>query len=133
MSQVLPVVRYLIVCDDVVIDPANNHRVSIIGLIGKLRSAEVPPFPILQRELCIFAQLTGCRGPAQGRIEIRNADTNDLVFRTKSHTMQFTNDPLDIQGVTFRIHGCLFQEAGLYWVHFWYNEEAIAQQPLIWK
>jgi len=30
----------------------------------------------------------------------------------------------------FRIY-CLFQEPGLYWVQFWYNEQMIAQEPLV--
>ena len=133
MSQVLPVVRHMCVCEDVEIDAANSHRISIIGLLGNLRSLDEPPFPIVQKQICVYLQLTSCRGPAQGCIEIRNADTDELVFRTKSHTMQFRNDPLEIQGVKFRIRGCLFREPGLYWVQFWYNEEMLAQQPLLWK
>ena len=133
MSQVLAVVRNMYLCDDVVIDGANSRRISLIGLIGNLRSLDEPPFPTIKEQICVYLQMTSCRGPAQGRIEIRFADTDELVFRTKSHTMQFRNDPLEIQGVKFRILGCLFQEPGLYWVQFWYNEDMLAQQSLVWK
>ena len=133
MSQLLPVVRNMYLCEEVEIDEANSLRISIIGLLGNLRSLNEPPFPIVQEQICVYLQITSCRGPAQGRIEIRNADTDELVFVTQSHTMQFRNDPLEIQGVKFRIRGCLFQEPGLYWVQFWYNETMLAQQSFVWK
>lgn len=79
----------------------------------------------------MFLQLTECRGPADGRIEIHHADSAQFVFRTRSRTIPFGSDPLEVFGATFRIRNCLFQVPGLYWVQFWYNEEMLAQQPLL--
>jgi hypothetical protein len=53
------------------------------------------------------------------------------VFRTRTRTIPLANDPLEVVGAMFRIRNCLFQAAGLYWVQFWYNEQMIAQQPLV--
>jgi hypothetical protein len=131
MSEVHPVVRYLIVCEDVQTDPGNPRRVTVVGLISAIRSLEQPPFPILYRELCVFLQLTGCRGAAEGRVEVQHADSGQVVFRTRARTIPFGSDPLEVVGVVFRIRNCLFQESGLYWVQFWYNEQMIAQQPLL--
>jgi hypothetical protein len=131
MSEVLPIVRYLIICEDMQTDPDHPRRVTIVGLISAIRSLEQPPFPILYRELCVFLQLTGCRGPADGRVEIQHADSGQVVFRTRTRTIPFGDDPLEIVGVTFRIRDCLFQVEGLYRVQFWYNEQMIAQQPLL--
>jgi hypothetical protein len=131
MSEVHPVVRYLIVCEDVRVDPDNPRRITLVGLISAIRSIEQPAFPLLYAEICVFLQLTECRGPAEGRIEIRHADSGQVVFRTRTRTVPFSSDPLEVVGVTFRIRNCLFHEAGLYWVQFWYNEEMIAQQPLL--
>lgn len=133
MSELQPVVRYLIVCEDVQTDPDNPRRVTLVGLISNLRSLEEPPFPILYRELCIFLQLTGCRGSAEGYIVVQQADSDQMVFRTATRTVPFSNDPLEVVGVTFRIRDCLFPEAGLYWVQFWYKDQMLAQQPLIWR
>ena len=124
-------VRYLIVCEDVLTDPGNPRRRTLVGLISAIRSLEEPPFPILYRELCVFLQLTDGRGAADGRVEIQHADSGQAVFRTRTRTIPFGNDPLEIVGVTFRIRDCLFQAGGLYWVQFWYNEQMIAQQPLL--
>lgn len=70
-------------------------------------------------------------GGAEGRIEIQHADSGQVMFRTRTRTIQLGNDPLEVVGATFRIRNCLFQEAGLYWVQFWYNEQMIAQQSLL--
>jgi hypothetical protein len=120
-----------IVCEDVQTDLDNPRRVTLAGLISAIRSLEEPPFPLLYRELCIFLQLTGCRGGAEGRVEVQHADSGQVVFRTGTRTIPFGNDPLEIVGVTFRIRDCLFPEPGLYWVRFWYNETMISQQPLL--
>ena len=69
--------------------------------------------------------------PAEGRIEIHHADSGQVLFRTQTRTIPFSSDSLDVVGVTFRVRNCLFQEPGLCWVQFWYNENMIAQQPLL--
>jgi hypothetical protein len=131
MSELHPTVRYLIVCEDVQPDPEQPRRITLVGLISAIRSLETPPFPLLHREICVFLQCTECRGPAEGRIEIQHADSGDVLFRTRTRTIQFSNDPLEVVAANFRIRNCLFPESGLYWVQFWYNEEMIAQQPLL--
>ena len=131
MSQVHPTVRYLVVCEDVQTDPEKPRRISLIGLLSTIRSVEQPAFPLLYRELCVYLQLTECRGSAEGRIEIQHADSERVVFRTRARTIPFGNDPLEVVAVNFRIRNCLFPEPGLYRVQFWYNEQMIVQQPLL--
>ena len=131
MSDVQPTVRYLIVCEDVHTDPNNPRRVTLVGLISTIQARELPPFPLRYRELCVFLQMTECRGPAEGRIEIQHADTGQVAFRTRTRTIPLGSDPLELVGFTFRIRNCVFPEPGLYWVQFWYNEQMIAQQPLL--
>ena len=131
MSQLHPVVRYLILCEDVQTDPSNPRRITLVGLLSAIRSVEVPPFPILYRELCVFLMVTECRGSAVGRLEIHQADTDRVIYRTRTRPIAFATDPLEIQGMTFRLRDCAFDEPGLYWVQFWYNDQMIGQQPLL--
>jgi hypothetical protein len=131
MTEAPPTVRYLVVCEDVQIDPDNPRRVTLAGLLSAIRSLDQPPFPLLYRELCVFLQLTECRGSAEGRIEIQAADSGQIVFRTRTRTIPLGSDPLEVVGITFRIRNCLFQEPGLYWVQFWYNGQMLTQQPLV--
>ncbi len=131
MSKILPVVRYLILCENVEIDNDHPRRISLVGLINTIHSMEEPAFPLLHQEFCVFLQFSGCRGPAEGRVEIQHADSGQIAFRTRTRTIPFDNDPLLVMGVNFRIRNCLFTESGLYWVQFWYNDEMIAQQALL--
>lgn len=131
MSQIQPVVRYLIICEEVQVDPAHPRRVTLVGLLSAIRSLQTPPFPLVYKEICVFLQLTECRGSAEARVEIQHADSAQVVFRTRTRTVPFGSDPLEVVGATFRIRNCVFPECGLYWIQFWYNEEIIAQQPLL--
>jgi hypothetical protein len=131
MNQILPSVRYLIVCEDVQTDPHHPRRLTLVGLLPAIRSVGIPPYPLRYRELVAFVQLTECRGTAEGRVEIQHGDSGDVIFRTRNHRLALSGDPLEVEALAFRIRGCVFHEPGLYWVQFWYNDRAIAQQPLL--
>lgn len=131
MSQLHPTVRYLIICEDVRKDPENPRRLTLVGLLSAIRSLDEPAFPLLYKEICVFLQLTECRGTANGRVEIQHADSGRVVFRTKTREIPFGDNPLDVIGVTFRIRDCVFEQSGLYNVQFWYDDEMIAQQSLL--
>jgi hypothetical protein len=131
MIPVHPTVRYLLICEDVQPEAANPRRVTIVGLISYVRPSEQAQFPILCREFCVFLQLTECRDPGLGRIEVHHAESGQMVYRTTNGDIPIGKDPLEIIGVTFRIRRCPFPEPGLYWVQFWYNEKMLAEQSLI--
>lgn len=131
VQQLKPSVRYLIVCEDVVVDPDKPRHISLVGLISNIRSLEEPPFPLVHHEFCVFVQMTECRGHGEARIEIQHADSGTVTFRTRTRTIPPAVDPLEVVGLCFRIRYCPFPLSGLYWVQFWYNDEAIAQQPLL--
>jgi hypothetical protein len=129
--SLVPTVRYLIVCEDVQTDPQHALRVTLVGLLSAIRSIDDPPFPLLYRELCVYVQLAECRGPGDGHIEIRHADSDRVVFQTRTRTLPLGTDPLALFAVSFRIQNCLFPEAGLYWVQLWYNGAVLAQHPIL--
>ncbi len=131
MGGVPPVVRYVIVCKDVVVDSVNPQRITIVELISSIKSLDYPPFPLTRRELCVFVQLTECRGAGGVRVEIVLADTGQPVARTKTRSITFSGYPLEILGFVFRIQDCTFPDAGLYLVQFWYNDSMIAEHPLL--
>lgn len=130
MSQVPPVVRYLILCQDVQISPDEAQNVTLVNLISTIVSLQDPPFPLRHSEICIFVQLTECRSPVDLRIDIVQTDAEQVIFRTRTRTVPFENDPLRLVGLTFRIRGCLFPAAGIYEVQLCCNDKAIASQPL---
>lgn len=125
-----PVVRYMLLCDDWQLDPQNNRRVTIIGLISNIHSLEEPPYPLFYREMCIFLALTEGRGQGEGRIVCVVEETGQKVFETHGRPISFGPDPLDVVGVSFRIRDCSFPQAGLYAVQFWYEGELVEERPL---
>ena len=114
MASVAPTVRYLIISDDIRADETNARRLTLVGLVSSIDSAHEPPYPALHPEFCVYVQMTGYRGSGEGRIEVVHADTDRVLFRTRTRTLPLPNDPLEVVGVTFRIRGLTFEEPGLY-------------------
>jgi hypothetical protein len=125
-----PIIRHLIVCEDLRYDTANARRTTIVNLTHVIYSLDQPPFPLLHRELCVLVQATELRGKGDFWIEIAHADTGQVARRTRTRNHDFGNDPLEVVGLPFRIRDCVFSEPGLYWVQFWYNGHMVAQEPL---
>ena len=132
MAGIHPVVRYLIACENVMIDPDDPNRVSLLNLLSAIRSLGDPPYPLRFPELCLYLQLSGCRGPADGRIDIVHADSDRTIFRSRTRH-PVPDRPARSRRPLFSYPGLRFPEAGLYWLQFWYNQYPIAQAPLLLK
>ena len=130
--SVPPVVRHMLLCEDIGRDPTNPKRIAIYGLIGAIRSTGEPPFPLLYPVLCVYLVLAGGRGEGDAQIVGVSADGEKPVFASPTHRLSFgLTDPLDVAAVIFRIRDCSFPQAGLYWIEFRYNGETIAREPLV--
>lgn len=127
---VKPVVRYMLLCDDWRIDPANNRRVTIIGLISNIHALDDPPYPLLYREMCVFLALTEGYVQGEGWIVCVDEETGHKTFETRSRPIVFGSDPLEVLGVPFRIRDCTFHHAGIYTVQFWYEGELVEERTL---
>jgi hypothetical protein len=129
--DILPVVRYMIICDDWRLDPHNNRQVTIVGLISNINSIDQPPYPLLYREICIFLALTEGRGQGEGQIICVFEENGQKIFETPKRPILFGADPLEVVGVPFRIHDCPFPFPGVYSIQFWYNKVMISEHPLL--
>lgn len=125
-----PVVRYMLLCDDWRLDPANTRRITIIGLLSNIHAVDDPPFPLFYREMCVFLALTDGHGQGEGKIVCVFETSGQKAFETHSRPIVFGPDPLEILGVSFRIRDISFPQAGLYSVQFWYEGELVEEQPL---
>lgn len=125
-----PVVRYMLLCEDCRVDPADPRRVDIVGLLTNIRSLDDPPYPLLYPELCVFVAMTECRGEGRVQIACVHEETGRRVFVSPERRVAFANDPLEVAGMIFRIKECLFPRSGLYSIQLWYNGEKIEECPL---
>jgi hypothetical protein len=103
---VVPIVRYMILCEDWSIDPANALRVNIHGLLTNIDSIDQPPYPLLFPELCVFLALTEGRGTGTAQIICTFEDSGQRVFGTPTRSVSFGDDLL------------------------WYNDLKIDDRPL---
>jgi hypothetical protein len=130
MAGLLPVVRHMIVCEDIPVDPANPRRVTLVNLLTTIRSPSQPPFPLRYPKLCVYVQLAVWRGTGEARLQIEQADTQTAIFQTPLQRVSFGNDPLQVFNLSFRVRNCTFPSAGLYWVQLWYNNLVLHRESL---
>ncbi len=120
----------MLLCDDWRLDPQNNRRVTIIGLISNIHALEDPPYPLFYREMCVFLALTEGRGQGEGNIVCVLEETGQRIFQTQPRPIVFGPDPLEVVAVPFRIRDCSFPQADLYAMQFWYEGELVEERPL---
>ena len=126
-----PVIRDMILCEEIVRDPDHPRRISLLGLLSNINSLDDVPYPLLFPEICVFVQMTQCTGVNDIGVRIEFPDTGNPVFQTKTYPHSFGNDPLAIHGLSFRIKNCSFPEPGLYSFEFCYNDSAKATRYLL--
>jgi hypothetical protein len=112
--SVVPVVRYMIVCEDWGFGPTSPRRVNVFGILNNIDSLDDPPYPLLFPQLAVVLMLTGGRGTGDAQIVFVSQDTGQRIFGTPKRSITFGPDPLAVAGVFFRIRDCLFPFPGLY-------------------
>ncbi len=127
----LPVVRFLIACEDIRRDPENPNKITLVNLINKIRPMEHEDYPLVAARFCVFVQLTECRGQGEVHLQMVHADSEEVMFRTRNRSLQFANQPLNLYGISFRILEAVFPMPGLYYLELWYNSTCLFQHSLI--
>ena len=128
-----PIVRYMLLCDDIRVDADNPECVHVDCLLSNIVSLELPPFPFVREMLCIYLALTECHGNgvAQIRVLYSDGEHEAPLFGSPEHRLDFTgHSPLEVLGIVFRIEECTFPESGRYTVQFWYNGQVVEERPL---
>jgi hypothetical protein len=131
LMAILPVVRYMLLSEELEVHLDNPQLVNVIGLLSNVRSAEEPPFPLCYRQLCVFIALTEGRGRGIGRVDCCYEETDQITFASQNQNLRFPADPLDVVPVLFRLRECNFRFPGRYSVRFWYNGHKLAECPLL--
>jgi hypothetical protein len=126
-----PEARHLILCNQVLTDPDNFHRINILGLITSIGSTADPPFPVLCPTICALVILTEGRGAGQLVLRIFHERSGRIVFRSSPRRIRFVGRADAILGVVFRIRNCSFPEPGLYWVELVFAQSVVARQKLL--
>src|SRR5262249_52238698 len=126
MSDIDPVVRHMLLCDQVERDAQQPTKFNVFGIVNAIRSAPGSEFPIQHPLLTVLLILSGGRGSGEVHIGGVHADSSETAFRSPKRTVSFGSDPLAVQGLVFRILDVPFPQPGLYWIQFCYNDRVIA-------
>lgn len=119
---VVPVVKTVYVCDDVLQDPANG-KTHLLGLFNAVRPPHDYPFRL--GRLCVFAEFLDGVGSVWVRVEVvRLVNDGELVFRTRDHCLRFPGRGTTVSAC-FRIHDCVFPEPGVYLVELYCGDQFI--------
>jgi hypothetical protein len=127
----LPIVRYMIVCDDILTDPERPGKPMLVGLICLLAPDTEPPYPFWLSQMCVLLILAEGRGTGTCELRLIFEETGEVVWQTKRLPIAFGPDPVALRGVIFRDHQVPFPARGVYIVQFWYNDQMLAQQTIV--
>jgi hypothetical protein len=129
-ANIDPVVRNMVLCRDVRLNPTNPLDSDILGLITYVRPVAPARFPVELDQLCVYLQLTGGRGSGNAQVVTLFADTGEAIFATSVRRIDHPPDPLVVKPYVFRIRQCRFPRPGLYWVVFRYNGRELSEREL---
>jgi hypothetical protein len=128
-----PVVRSLVVCEEIALDSVEPHRLNLLRVVNTIRASGNPTYPALVPNFAVFAVVTNGRGEAEFWMEIRSADTDAVVYGTARQRVTFPADPLRLNGVSYRIRNLVFPAPGLYWIQLRCDGDLLADMPVVLK
>jgi hypothetical protein len=79
MAIIDPVVRHMIVCEDVVIDPNDPRRVTFEGLQSTINAPDPSAFPLMVAKLSVYLKIAGGRGAGTVRLVVLEESTAELA------------------------------------------------------
>jgi hypothetical protein len=106
---VVPVAKAMYLCDYLI--GYSNGKVDLYGLFNAIRPEQ--GFPYTRGRFCIFAQLINGHGQVPFFIDVRFAQTDELVQTTETRSLTFPDRSTVVQ-VAMEMEGCRFQNPGLY-------------------
>jgi hypothetical protein len=130
MADIEPVVRHMLLCDDVRVDPTRPGRRDVLGWYSVLTSTLTPPFPLRFPSMCVYSLLVGGRGKGEARVAVRHADTDAVVQLSQRYRITFPADPLRLVYLKILVQNCTFPRPGLYTVELYWNQSLVAQESL---
>ena len=104
----LPVVLGLALCDQVIVEQG-TRKVSLIGSFSGIKGRT---FPFLARPFAVFAVLADADGEGEIELMVTRLESDQLVYRQRQW-LRFPDRFVQMQ-VLFRIHECVFPDAGQY-------------------
>ena len=105
---VVPFPKALYLCDSRI---SSSGKTDLKGLFNAIRPKN--GYPHARSRFCAFAQLINGLGQTLIDIDIRFADSGDLIYTTETMKLTFP-DRITLVQMAVSIEGCRFDQPGLY-------------------
>ena len=89
----VPIVRYMILCNDWHTHGQTGLQVTVVGLLWTIPPPDDLICPVTYREFCVFLALTGVRGRGETWIACVAEDSGVKVFETPKRIIPPRPDP----------------------------------------
>ena len=129
MATIPPVIRQMVVCDDVG-NGETGRRLNILGIIHRIIPTPGEVYPLMHPQLCVYVVLSGGVGTGRIQIVVSEADTERAIFGTHVHDLTYPTDRHQIAVLVLRLEDCIFPEPGLYWIEFHSDGDIIRREPV---
>jgi hypothetical protein len=124
-ARIIPMARGLILCDYHIGNP--EGKTDVYGIFNGIHSES--GFPYYDARFCAFAQLANGPGRIPFHIDVRLAETDELIWTSETNQLTFPNRQRIVQVVQLIEH-CTFHRAGLYLVSLFCDNRWICDTPL---
>jgi hypothetical protein len=131
MAIIPPIVRHMLVCDNVAPSTTSAASLNVLGVVHTIRAKPGQAFPLRHPGLCVYLMLSGGVGTGEVQIRVVEADTGIDIFGSPAHHITYPTDRHEIAGLVFRITGCVFPQPGLYWVEFHHDGLIVRQVSVV--
>ncbi len=123
---VVPAAKALYLCEYHI--GYGNGKVDLYGIFNAIRPEQ--GYPYTRARFCIFVQLINGYGQVPFYIDIRFAETDELVHTTETRILAFPNRNTVVQ-VAMAIEGCRFASPGLYLLEFFCDNTWVCDTELL--
>lgn len=120
---VIPTAKALYLCEEVDIE---GDCINLYALLDFLRPIA---HPHMQPSFVCFAQLRGGLGEVRCHVDVRLADTYQLIYNTHVHRVHFP-DRTALRQLAVTIEGCSFANPGRYLVELYCDNRWVADTVL---
>ena len=122
----------MLLCEDIVRDSEKPKQLSLLRVLTNVKATSRPAFPAHLKQLCLFSQLTECRGNLAFRVDLQHVESGRTLFATPIAAVDAgVGDPLAVRGVSIKIQNVIFPSEGLYSIRLWLEGELLSEHPLL--
>jgi len=131
MASEVPVVRHLVACLEVLVEPASRN-VTLRNLIHAIVRLPGEPFPCIREQMALYAVLTSGRGKHELAVELTFLDqgVERSLRRSASRPVDLGQDPTTVHGLPIRMKNVTFDQPGQYTFYLLCDGQRIGKEQV---